>query len=175
MSTSTARSCSPSFGGGAFSGPNGGFGYPFKDISNNKGKLSIDKQKKQISFQKPYLLPDGKTANFSYAVTSSIDGNLEIAWDLGITEEQLKAYGQAFGGAQLWMAFNNGTASFGGKKYSETFRECKKAHPDWTRVPVSGDLEIWPEGVAAAAVKVSLGGRGGTVEGSQFRMDAPPP
>jgi len=159
---------------GAFSGPNGGYGYPFKDINDNKGKLSIDKLKQQITFQKPYLLPDGKTANFSYVVKANKDENIEISWDLGISEEQIKVYGQAFGGAQLWMSFNNGTAFFGGRKYSEIFRECEKAHPDLLkRVPVSGDFEIWPEGGTAAAVKVSLGGGGGSVEGSLFRMSAP--
>ena len=56
---------------------------------------------------------------------------------------------------------------------AETFRECEKAHPDLKKVPVSGDFELWPEGVADAAVKVSLGGRGGSVEGALFRMDAP--
>ena len=157
---------------GAFGGPNGGFGYPFKDLDGNKGKLTIDKPQKRISFQKPYLLPDGKPANFCYAVTANPEGNIEVAWDLGITQEQMKAFGKAFSGVQLWMAVKNGTAFYGGKKFSETFRECEKVHPDLKQVPVSGDFELWPEGTAAAAVKVSLGGRGGSVEGSLFRMDA---
>jgi hypothetical protein len=159
---------------GAFSGPHGGFGYPFPDYQDDKGKLSIDKANGRISFVKPYQLPDGKVSQFSYTVAQNQEGNVEIAWDLGITEEQLKSYKGVFRGVQLWMGFKNGTAFFGGAKYAETFRAWEKAHPTEGHVPVSGDFELHPDGVADAAVKVSLGGRGGSVEGGLFRMSSPP-
>lgn len=89
---------------GSGKGPTGS-GYPFAGIKDKPGKLSSDTATQTITYRKPYLLPDGKAAEFVYTLKPGKDGQVILAWDMGITQKQLESYGNKIGVAP-WFIFN---------------------------------------------------------------------
>ncbi len=89
---------------GAFN--NGGFGYPFQDIKDDPASLKIDEIAQTVTYSKPYNLPTGKRAVFTYTLKTLKDSKIELAWDLGITQQELENSQQDLG-VSLWFSTNN--------------------------------------------------------------------
>lgn len=69
---------------GSAKGPTG-FGYPFAKIKGDSDELIADTVTQTITYRKPYLLPDGKRAVFSYVLRPGTESKMILEWDMGIT------------------------------------------------------------------------------------------
>ena len=86
-----------------------GYGYPFGEIPGEKTDLKIDRQNSSVTFTKPYFLPDGKRAVFSWKLRPAGPGQVELSWDLGIPQEKMQRYPKL--NCSLWFG-----GSFPGRK-----------------------------------------------------------
>ena len=51
-------------------------------------RLTVDAAHNRATWSRPYELPNGKRAVFSYAVTGGSDGRLTVDYDMGLTQEE---------------------------------------------------------------------------------------
>lgn len=93
------------------------FGYPFESKAGTKPSLKIDEAAGTVTYSKPYLLPDGETATFSYTLKGLKESKVELSWDLGISQEALEAQPASFNGVSLWIALD-GLADAGSARVS---------------------------------------------------------
>ena len=104
---------------------NGGFGFPFQDLKDNPASLKIDEVAQTIKYNKPYILPTGKPAIFSYTLKSLKDSKIELSWALGITQQELDLLQQDFD-VSLWFITNDYKGKqilIGDKAFKESARE----------------------------------------------------
>ncbi|MEI6070990.1 MAG: carbohydrate binding domain-containing protein [Verrucomicrobiae bacterium] len=79
-----------------------GVGYPFKLKEGTQPELKADEASKSITYSKPYVLPGGKGATFTYTLKALTGSKVELSWDLGISQEKLESLPKDFG-VGLWM------------------------------------------------------------------------
>lgn len=126
----------------------GGFGYPFRDIKDSPAELTVDKASKSVRYQKPYLLPDGRKAVFSYTLRALPDGRIELAWDIGIPQEEFIRLAKSFSGVQLWFimpgTYRDGRIFLGSKPYSPQSRGVLAEQKKEKRIPAEGNFRFEP-------------------------------
>ena len=90
-----------------------GSGYPFKLKDGAQAELKADDAAKTITYSKPYVLPGGEGATFTYTVKALTGSKVELSWDLGISQEKLESLPMDFG-VSLWMVSpeNDGNQPF---------------------------------------------------------------
>lgn len=79
-----------------------GTGYPFKLRAGAQTEVKADASAKTITYSKPYVLPGGEGATFTYTLKALTGSKIELSWDLGISQEKLQTLPKNFGVA-LWM------------------------------------------------------------------------
>lgn len=62
-------------------------GYPFRTVENGK-RLTCDRERNEIRFEKDYLLPDGTKCTFHYLLKSLGDSLVELSWDAGLPDDK---------------------------------------------------------------------------------------
>ena len=71
--------------------PGLGYGYPFQILKAQPPKLEFSAKAKAIRFTKPYALPGGQFATFTWTLKSLDPGKAELAWDCGVGEDADKS------------------------------------------------------------------------------------
>ena len=79
-----------------------GMGYPFKLKEGTQTELKANAADKTITYSKPYVLPGGGSATFTYTLRALTGSKVELSWDLGISQEKLVTMPKDFG-VGLWM------------------------------------------------------------------------
>lgn len=77
-------------------------GYKIENVT-----FKADKAEKTITWSNSYQLPDGKKTSFSYKLKSLGSSRIELTWDLGCTEEQVKSYenqGTSIGNGLMYLS-----------------------------------------------------------------------
>jgi hypothetical protein len=80
----------------------GKWGEPFAGPNNYRGSVSVDKKNDAIVFSKEYYVSENNAGSrtFTYSLTPLGDGKLELRWDAGLTQEELKG---SF--SDSWLSF----------------------------------------------------------------------
>jgi len=79
-----------------------GMGFPFKLKEGTRTELKANAADKTITYSKPYVLPGGGNATFTYTLKALTGSKVELSWDLGISQEKLATMPKDFG-VGLWM------------------------------------------------------------------------
>jgi hypothetical protein len=124
----------------------GNYGYPFKELEEEKPSLRYDEASQSITYTKPYRTPSGQNAAFTYVLRAVGDSQVELSWNLGQTAEELAAEPPK-GGLGVWMSFpryRDARVDVGGKRIVAadvgTLRDEKSVS-----YPSSGALEYAPD------------------------------
>ena len=90
-----------------------GMGYPFKLKDGAQAELKADDAAKTITYSKPYVLPGGEGATFTYTLKALTGSKVELSWDLGVSQEKLESLPKDLG-VSLWMVSpeNDGNQPF---------------------------------------------------------------
>jgi hypothetical protein len=143
----------------------GNFGYPFAAISGAPETLEVSESHAMVRFRKPYLTPTGNRAVFEYILRSLGDSQVELSWNLGVTEAEMKASPKSFG-VSPWFFFGGDAREheirIGDQVLEPTsFEELRKGK---VATNVEGDFQLVSD-QSAGGYSVSLGGlKGAMVE-----------
>ncbi|WPJ97348.1 carbohydrate binding domain-containing protein [Coraliomargarita algicola] len=149
----------------------GNSGYPFEAIEGDPETLEVDKAADLVRYTKPYLTPAGRRALFTYTLRSLGNSQLELAWDLGVSEAEMQASSVPFGVA-LWFVID-GIVREQEIRFGDEVLEHAPLHEllqGKVSTDVAGDFHYAP-GQPAGSYSVLLGGRTGVVTESVFIDD----
>ncbi len=81
----------------------GNFGYPFKERDDDKPTLVHDESSQTITYRKPYVTPAGNRAIFAYVLQPAGEGQVRVAWHLGLTQAEMALEPAGFG-VGVWIS-----------------------------------------------------------------------
>jgi hypothetical protein len=120
---------------------NGGFGYPFQDIKDDPETLVMDKAAQTVTYNKPYLTPDKQRSVFTYTIKPLKDSQVELSWDMGVTQEYLDKAPNDFN-VSLWFTaqgYKGKKVVVGDTAFTEASRE-KLIESKGIKTPATGDF-----------------------------------
>ena len=120
-----------------------GSGYPFKLKEGAQAELKANEADKTITYSKPYVLPGGGGATFTYTLKALTGSKVELSWDLGISQEKLETLPKDFG-VGLWMVSpeNDGYQPFLVNKQPLPLADASKLTPKEEEIRHGDGLEL---------------------------------
>ena len=120
-----------------------GTGFPFKLKEGAQAELKANEADKTITYSKPYVLPGGEGATFTYTVKALTGSKVELSWDLGISQEKLETLPKEFG-VGLWMVSpeNDGYQPFLVNKQPLPLADASKLTPKEQQILHGDGLEL---------------------------------
>ena len=120
-----------------------GIGYPFKLRAGAQTELKANAADQTITYSKPYVLPGGGGATFTYTLKALKGSKVELSWDLGISQEKLATMPKDFG-VGLWMVSpeNDGYQPFLVNKQPLPLGDASKLTPKEQELRHGDGLEL---------------------------------
>ncbi|WPJ95554.1 carbohydrate binding domain-containing protein [Coraliomargarita algicola] len=117
-----------------------GHGTPFQGLEGQPEQLSIDETAETIHYRKPYRTQSGRVASFSYTLSALDDSCIQLAYDRGISEEELEDEPAIALNFSSRENHRGKRFSFGGEAYEQMAAAALMEVGLTERRPVSGDI-----------------------------------